>query len=111
MKVEELVITNPTKIYVMAFLHESPKSGYDLMLKFEGLLDKKLSPGQLYPLLKRMLDKGLVEFEVEYHGKRKKKIYRLTSAGKRECLELIKKLKGMKRGAMSKLARKFGIKL
>ena len=93
MKTEESILTNPTKLFVMLMLHESDMHGYDIISAFKERLDKKLSPGQIYPLLKAMMSKGLVDFYEEYQGKRKRKVYTLTQKGKEECKESISKLK------------------
>ena len=74
MKKEEFPLTNPTKLYTLLMLYESDMHGYEIISEFMRRLKKKLSPGQIYPLLKVMLNKGLVDFYEEYQGKRKKKV-------------------------------------
>jgi DNA-binding PadR family transcriptional regulator len=93
MKTEEPIITNPTKMYVLLMLYERDMHGYDLITEFQRRLKKTLSPGQIYPLLKDMMNKGLVEFYEEYQGKRKRKVYRLTRKGRDACEEVVEKLK------------------
>ena len=67
--------------------------GYEIITEFMRRFEKKLSPGQIYPLLKAMMKKGLVDFYEEYQGKRKRKIYTLTPKGKEFCEEAVSKLK------------------
>jgi len=95
MKTEEDLITNPTKLFTLILLYERDMHGYEIMEEFMRRLDKKLSPGQIYPLLSRMLKKGLVEFYEEFQGKRKRKVYRLTEKGKEACKKAVRKLKNM----------------
>ena len=95
MKTEEPIITNPTKLYVLLLLHESDMHGYEIIVEFMKRLEKKLSPGQIYPLLKAMMEMGLVEFYEDFQGKRKRKIYTLTREGKEFVEESIGKLKEM----------------
>jgi len=95
MKKEEFPLTNLTKLYTMLMLYESDKHGYEIIAEFMKRLGKKLSPGQIYPLLRSMMKKGLVDFYEEFQGKRKRKIYRLTSKGKKFCREAVSKLKEM----------------
>jgi len=95
MKKEEFPLTNPTKLYVLLLLHESDKHGYEIITEFMKRLGKKLSPGQIYPLLRSMMKKDLVDFYEEYQGKRKKKIYKLTQKGKEFCEESVGRLKEM----------------
>ena len=93
MKIEEPIITNPTKLFVLLMLQESDMHGYEIITEFMRRLGKKLSPGQIYPLLARMMKKGLVDFYEEYQGKRKRKIYTLTQKGKEFCEEAVNRLK------------------
>lgn len=53
----------------------------------------KISPGSLYPLLKSMEEKGLIISRQEQNGKIKRKLYRITSKGKKELSEAKIKLK------------------
>lgn len=95
MKTEEDIITNPTKLFTLLLLFERDMHGYEIMEEFMRRLEKKLSPGQIYPLLARMVEKGLVEFYEEFQGKRKKKVYRLTDKGKEVCKKAVRMLKNM----------------
>ncbi|MFX1536653.1 MAG: helix-turn-helix transcriptional regulator, partial [Promethearchaeota archaeon] len=42
----------------------------------------KASPGQIYPFLSTLAEKGYVESSIEKQGDREKKVYHLTPAGK-----------------------------
>jgi len=93
MKREESLLTNPTKLYVMLILQESDRHGYEIISEFKRRLGKRLSPGQIYPLLKSMVKKGLVNFYEESQGKRRRRVYRLTQEGREVCEGAVEKLK------------------
>jgi len=63
--------------------------GYKVMDRLEEILGKKPSPGQIYPLLRDMEEKGLIEISC-VEGERKKKVYSLTDKGHKTNIELIK---------------------
>ena len=92
MKKKEAIITNPTKLYTLVFLYKKPKCGYRLIQDFNFFLGKKLSPGQIYPLLKELVKEGLVEVKEEYTGLRKRKVYKLTEKGMKVCKDAILRL-------------------
>jgi len=95
MKAEESILTNPTKLYVLLLLNESDMHGYEIIAEFGKRLGKKLSPGQIYPLLRKMMKKGFINVYEEFQGKRKRKVYTLTKEGKDYCEEVVGKLKEM----------------
>ncbi len=94
MKKEESPLTNLTKLFVLSLLSK-PIHGYGLMKVFEARTGKRLSPGQLYPLLKRMERNGLVKHEDEYQGNRKRKVYTLTDKGSKKRKELKERLESI----------------
>lgn len=82
-KTEESFLTNLTKLYVLIALHKAPKHGYELMADFFKITGKKLSAGQIYPLLSNMQKKGYVVVTLAYDGDRQRKVYKLTDDGVR----------------------------
>lgn len=76
----EVKITNLVKFYTVLLLSEKPKHGYDIIKEISEKLDKKISPGEIYPFLKLLKKHGLIGIKVE--GRRKKKIYSLTKKGR-----------------------------
>ncbi|MFH1126562.1 MAG: PadR family transcriptional regulator [archaeon] len=82
MKTEESFLTNLTKLYVLVALNKSPRHGYELMADFFKVTGKKLSAGQIYPLLNNMQKKGYVAVRLAYEGERERKIYGLTDEGR-----------------------------
>lgn len=58
--------------------------GYEIFLQVKEQSDGKilLKDGSLYPALHKMSKEGLVEYEIEYIGKRVRKYYKITSKGR-----------------------------
>jgi len=76
-------ITNLTKFYTLVLLDERPRHGYELMEELEKRLGKKPSPGQIYPLLKKLERSELISHKVVKLGNRTRKVYTLTGNGKK----------------------------
>lgn len=76
----ELKVTNIVKLYTILLLYEGPKHGYAIIMSVGEKLGRRISPGQIYPFLKK-----LEEYKyVEHKGaeEREKKVYSLTEKGK-----------------------------
>ncbi len=82
-------ITNLTKFYMLVLLSETPRHGYEIMEELEKKLGKKPSPGQIYPLLKKLEESGLMTHKVVKMGDRKKKVYTLTSEGRKTTSRIL----------------------
>ena len=82
-------------IYVMKLLQESPMTGYRLMGEIESTIGSRPSPGSIYPLLDSLSESGLIKLKEEG----RKKIYSLTSKGKRK----LNKIKGVKKEILDRL--------
>jgi DNA-binding PadR family transcriptional regulator len=67
------------KIIALEKLNEREQTGYDLIQSIEDALDRKPSPGSIYPLLNNFLKNGYVT--VRQEGR--KKIYSITIEGKK----------------------------
>lgn len=76
-------VTNLTKFYTLVLLNEGPRHGYELMEELEKRLGKKPSPGQIYPLLKKLERSRLITHKVVKLGDKQKKVYTLTDEGKK----------------------------
>lgn len=75
---------NKTKYAILGTLSFSSKSGYEISktLRESTAYFWTESDGQIYPILKRLCDDGLVVYDEERgDGKRIKKVYSLTSDG------------------------------
>jgi PadR family transcriptional regulator, regulatory protein AphA len=70
---------------ILGVLSVEPRSGYDI----KALTDKSTrffwaaSYGQIYPELKRLAERGLIEGSDEPHGDRKRTVFRITRDGRR----------------------------
>jgi DNA-binding PadR family transcriptional regulator len=76
----EIKITNIVKFYTVLLLYNGPKHGYEIIKEVEKKLQKKASPGQIYPFLNKLEKKGYIRSK-KVDG-RDKKIYHLTRKGK-----------------------------
>jgi DNA-binding PadR family transcriptional regulator len=75
---------------VLQMLHAHPDSGYGLMQRI-GTLGGifPVNPNTIYPLLRRLEERGFIRGELEASTKRGTTLYRITEAGE-ERLESIK---------------------
>ena len=72
---------------LLGLIRHKPSSGYDLRKTFAetAMGSFSSSPGAIYPALERLVNRGLIEGEVEEgSGLRRRRIYRLTPLGDRE---------------------------
>ena len=95
MKKDESHLTNLTKFYLFTVLTKKPMHGYEIIDELGKLLGKKPSPGQIYPLINSLEKKGFLSQKAEYTGKKRKKVYTLTKAGKILSVDLLKRLSGI----------------
>ena len=77
---------SPTAYVVLGMLRNEPRSGYEI----KQVVDRSTrffwaaSYGQIYPELRKLAKAGLVAGRPEPRGGRKRTVYRLTPAGRRE---------------------------
>ena len=76
----EIKVNNMAKFYAILLLLEKPRYGYELMQSIGEKLESKISPGQMYPLLRKLQKARLVS--VKESGGREKKTYTLTPDGR-----------------------------
>jgi PadR family transcriptional regulator, regulatory protein AphA len=77
---------NKTRFAALGFLMMQPMSGYDIkkfMQKSTNYFWME-SDGQLYPILHKLVDQGLVTSKQEDTGARKRKLYTITDNGIKE---------------------------
>ena len=76
--------TNKTRYAVLGMLTIAPMSGYDIRKEMQtntGYFWSE-SDGQLYPMLEKLTEEGMITFRAEESvGKRKRKIYCITCQG------------------------------
>jgi PadR family transcriptional regulator, regulatory protein AphA len=76
---------------ILGFLSTTPASGYTLGRKFSdgaGAMWEAL-PSQIYPELKKLDDLGWIEGEVDESDQLKRRVYRVTKAGKAALQEWV----------------------
>jgi len=76
---------NPTEFAILGLLAEEPRSGYDIKKDVEERLSHFWSEsfGHIYPMLRRLHGRGLVERSVErQEGRPDRKVYSITSEGR-----------------------------
>ena len=80
------MVISPTGYVVLGMLNWGPRTGYEI----KQLVDKSTrffwaaSYGQIYPELKRLEGQGLVSGKADRQSARNRKVYHLTSKGRRE---------------------------
>ena len=78
---------NRTKQAILGFLTWEPMSGYDIKKAIEGSTSNfwNESYGQIYPILKRLAEEGLVtQSSLTTSGGRDRNVYTITKAGQEE---------------------------
>lgn len=81
-----------TREILLCLLLNGPMAGYDIKKTLDGdvagILDIRIS--NLYPLLNELADNGFVNYtRVEQTNRPNKKVYDLTDAGRRLCLDVL----------------------
>ena len=75
-----------TELLILSLVERRPRHGYEISKLIEARSDGvlRLNVASLYPLLYRLERRGLLEGRwVEKAGQRRRRYYRLTSAGRR----------------------------
>lgn len=83
------------KYAILGLLNRQNMTGYEMAKEFESTLFEfwTAKHSQIYPELKHLTEKGLVEFKVEISGTvLEKKVYSITEEGRREFREWEEKL-------------------
>lgn len=78
------------KYAILGLLNRRSMTGYDMAKEFENALFEfwNAKHSQIYPELKQLTEKGLVEYKIEISGNvLEKKIYSITDAGKAELAQ------------------------
>jgi PadR family transcriptional regulator AphA len=84
---------SPTAYVILGFVRTTPKSGYEI----KALVDRSTrffwaaSYGQIYPELRRLEEQGLVEGSPAPRDGRKRTVYRITAAGRKELRAWLRK--------------------
>ncbi len=89
------LIKGTLKTIVLKLLSDNKKMyGYEITQRVKELTGDRiqLTEGALYPTLHSLEEEGLVTTEVEYMGKRVRKYYKLSTAGKTRSKERVSEL-------------------
>lgn len=86
-------VTNMVKFYAMLLLLEKKQHGYELMKQIGSRLEKKVSPGQMYPFLAELQKNKFVK--ITKSGGRDKTEYELTSDGKKFAGQMLHRFGGL----------------
>ena len=80
------------KFPILGFLMDSEATGYDLKRRFRNPVGffYRVSDGSLYPALKKLARDGLVTQRVERRGRRSRKVYAITEAGRARFLRTLR---------------------
>ncbi len=78
------------RLNTMLLLNYKARHGYELIKDLAVLSGKRVSPGQVYPLLKSLQKDRLVE--ITKRGIRDKKTYSLTKLGRRAVVDAASKM-------------------
>ena len=81
-------------LLVLHLINEGPSYGNQLMERIGGMTAGVLSvnPNTMYPLLRRLEGRGLIEGQWEHPERRSKRFYRITDAGRAEHARLAAEL-------------------
>ncbi len=80
-----------TRFYILMILYEGPIHGYGIKNEFERRLGKSISFSLIYPFLKKLQTKGIVEQKSIKKGLKVKKVFSLTPKGKTFCDSLFQR--------------------
>jgi len=74
---EDLNISNTTKLYTLLLLETESKHGYQIIDDLEQITGKRPTTSHIYPFLKELADRDYVKT----HKEGRKKVYELTEQG------------------------------
>src|SRR5262245_43839783 len=82
-------------LLVLLSLAEQPRHGYSIMKDVEQMSGGRvvLSTGTLYGALQRLLERGWIERLKEDEGARDRRVYRLTTRGRRNLRLEVQRMK------------------
>jgi len=87
----------PAELFVLAALHAAPLHGYGLVqevaTRSQGRI--RIRPGNLYRVLDRLLERGLIDVHQRAAGDERRTYYRITSLGRRTAQAEAKLLAGV----------------
>jgi len=76
------ITKNLLDIQILHIINKQPTWGYKIKKQIEATSGLKIRHGALYPLLRKLEEKGLITSQKQKQGKRTRKIYTTTEKGK-----------------------------
>ncbi|MEM2737931.1 MAG: PadR family transcriptional regulator, partial [Candidatus Bathyarchaeia archaeon] len=76
------ITKNLLDIQILLIINKQPTWGYKIKKQIENFSGLKIRHSTLYPLLRKLENKGLITSQKQQQGKRTKKIYTTTEKGK-----------------------------
>jgi len=76
------ITKNLLDIQILSIINKQPTWGYQIKKQIETISGLKIRHGTLYPLLRKLENKGLITSQKQPYGKRTRKIYTTTEKGK-----------------------------
>ena len=76
------ITKNLLDIQILNIINKQPTWGYKIKKQIEATSGLKIRHGALYPLLRKLEEKGLITSQKQQQGKRTRKIYTTTQKGK-----------------------------
>ncbi|MCS7123888.1 MAG: PadR family transcriptional regulator [Candidatus Bathyarchaeota archaeon] len=76
------ITKNLLDIQILRLIDKQPTWGYKIKKQIESFSGLKIRHGTLYPLLRKLENKGLITSQKQQLGKRTRKIYTTTEKGK-----------------------------
>ena len=76
------ITKNLLDIQILTLINKEPAWGYKIKKQIEAFSGLKIRHGALYPLLKKLENKGLIKSQKQQQGKRTRKVYAITEKGK-----------------------------
>ena len=76
------ITKNLLDIQILTLIKREPTWGYKIKKQIEAFSGLKIRHGALYPLLRKLENKGLIASQKQLRGKRTRKVYAITEKGK-----------------------------
>jgi PadR family transcriptional regulator, regulatory protein PadR len=87
---DDSVLTDFSRFYILLLLFEGQKHGYQIMSNIERRLGQKASPSLVYPFLRLLEEQGLVRAKEKKIGQKVRNVYSLTASGRALCSKLFR---------------------
>jgi len=85
---ERMAMRHMFSTFLLWYISRGRMHGYELIKRLEQEEGFRVTTAsQLYPMLKSLSKQGLVAQEKEMHGKRARKVYRITQKGRAQLQE------------------------